>query len=123
MKTESGMYFGGYSESPIKKEEKDKKESKENPEVRLGILMSITNRKVFPLIKGKRPVTYDNYFMIFGNSEIRLKQGETKVFSNFGIANGFYSPQGSSINDILGGGKEREVKIVGFEVHRVFFSE
>lgn len=32
-------------------------------------------------------MSYDNYYFIFGNAEIRLKSQEKKVFSNFGIAN------------------------------------
>ena len=85
--------------------------------------MSITNKKVFPLIEGKRPVTYDNYFLIFGNSEIRIKHGETKVFSNFAIANGYFNPLGATIKDLLNAGKEREreTMIVGFEIYQVFF--
>ena len=68
--------------------------------------MSISNRKVFPIIKGKQPVPYNDSFLIFGNSEIRVKQGEGKVFCNFGIARGFYTSTGYSINDLLGAGKE-----------------
>ena len=83
--------------------------------------MSITREKVFSVLDKKRSVNYDNFFFIFGNSEIRLKHGEMKVFSNFGIANGFYTSKGSSVDDILGAGKEREVKITGFEVHRLWF--
>ena len=69
--------------------------------------MSLTNQKTFPLLEGKRAVTYDTYFFIFGNSEIRIKHGEFKVFSNFGIAQGHYTPKGSTVKDLLGEGKER----------------
>lgn len=31
--------------------------------------------------------TYDIYYFILGNAEIRLKSQQKKVFSNFGIAN------------------------------------
>ena len=83
--------------------------------------MSLTNMKIYPLSPGKRSVTYDTYFLIFGNSEIRIKHGEFKVFANFGIANGFFIPNGDNVKDILGAGKEREVKIIGFEDFQVFF--
>ena len=69
--------------------------------------MSLTNHKTFPLLEGKKSVTYDTYFFIFGNSEIRIKHGEFKVFSNFGIAQASYIPNGSSVKDLLGEGKER----------------
>lgn len=32
-------------------------------------------------------LTYDDYFFIFGNSELRLKSQEKKFFSNFGVSN------------------------------------
>ena len=88
-----------------------------------GMLMSLTNKKVYPLMEGKRSITYDNYFLIFGNSEIRIKQGELKVFSNFAIANGFFNPMGNNIDNLLSAGKERELLFSRFEIHRVFFEE
>jgi hypothetical protein len=30
--------------------------------------------------------TYDRFFLILGNADIRLKAGENKLFSTFGIA-------------------------------------
>jgi len=66
-------------------------------------------------------VTYDTFFLIIGNSEIRLKQGEEKVFCNFGINNGHYNAKGSSVDDLLGEGKDRETPIAGYEVHHVEF--
>ena len=66
-------------------------------------------------------MTYDTFFLIIGNSEIRLKQGEEKVFCNFGINNGHYNAKGSSVDDLLGEGKDRETPIAGYEVHHVEF--
>lgn len=54
-----------------------------------------------------RSVTYDDYYMIFGNSEIRIKSQDNKVFSNFGTTNGYYNAQGESINILLGEGTAR----------------
>ena len=46
------------------------------------------------------------------------------MFSNFGIANGFYvSNNGATVNELLGLGKEREVKIIGYEFFQVVFEE
>lgn len=54
-----------------------------------GFLFSVTGKKVYHIRSDpKLPVvSYDNYYFIFGNAEIRLKSQEKKVFSNFGIAN------------------------------------
>ena len=38
-----------------------------------GLLLSLWNRKVFEIFSNKKPVVYDDYFLIFGNSELRLK--------------------------------------------------
>ena len=66
--------------------------------------MALNNKKTFPVIPGKKSVTYDSFFLLIGNSEIRLKNQEWKVFSNFGIANSFFNCMGCGVNDLLGEG-------------------
>ena len=95
VKTAAGYYLAGFSESPI---------SNKAPASKGGLIIALNNRKVFPLINGKKSVTYDSFFLIIGNSEIRLKNQEWKVFSNFGIANSFFNSLGCGVNDLLGEG-------------------
>lgn len=38
-----------------------------------GLLISIWNKTTYEVINRKKAVTYDDYFVIFGNSELRLK--------------------------------------------------
>ena len=64
--------------------------------------MSLNNRRSFPVIPGKRSVSYDTFFLIIGNSEIRLKNQEWKVFSNFGNENSFYDSYGCGVDELLG---------------------
>jgi len=66
-------------------------------------------------------VTYDTFFLIFGNSELRLKQGETKFFTNFGIANSFYDSSGEKYTVLSGEGAAREEIYEDFEVFAVHF--
>jgi len=33
-----------------------------------GLIISLTNKKSFELIKGHRAIQYDDYYIIFGNS-------------------------------------------------------
>ena len=107
------MSLAGFSESPI---------SQGNVANRGGLIISLSFNKVFTVIPGKRSVTWDDYFLIIGNSEIRLKHQDWKVFSNFGIANSFFNSNGCNVNDLLGEGRDaRDVKIFGFEIHRVLF--
>ena len=56
-------------------------------------------------------MTYDAFYLIVGNSEIRLKHGEQKVFSNFGINNAYYHSKGGCVDDLIGEGKDRETTI------------
>jgi hypothetical protein len=48
-------------------------------------------------------VSYDDFFLIFGNSEIRIKTQETKIFSNFGTNSGAFSSHAKKAADFLGG--------------------
>ena len=64
VKTVAGFYLAGYSESPI---------SNKTPASKGGLIMALNNKKTFPVIPGKKSVTYDSFFLIIGNSEIRLK--------------------------------------------------
>jgi hypothetical protein len=46
-------------------------------------------------IDSKQPInTYDCFFFILGSADIRLKAGEKKVFSNFGIAISAFDKEG-----------------------------
>lgn len=40
-----------------------------------AFLMTLSTQKVYPVIPGMRGITYDEYFMIFGNSEMRIRHG------------------------------------------------
>ena len=69
--------------------------------------MAISTQKVFPLIKGKRSITNNPTYLMIGNSEIRVKQGDKKILCNFGLNSGCYSSNGGSVDDLLGLGNER----------------
>ena len=36
-------------------------------------LMALWNKKIYHILKDKKGITYDDYFLIFGNSEIRIR--------------------------------------------------
>jgi len=52
--------------------------------------MAIQDEECYFVKQGMRAITYDDFYIIFGNSELRIKAGELLIFSNFGIANGYY---------------------------------
>jgi hypothetical protein len=41
-------------------------------------------------------MTYDPYYAIFGNAEMRVRTGEKKVFCNFGIQNSYFDYDGKN---------------------------
>ena len=77
-----------------------------------GLLVSVTNDesyklKVKPGDNVSRGMTYDNFFVIFGNSELRIKHGDQKLYSNFGLSNAYYDNRGHKVNDFLNEGDKR----------------
>ena len=65
------------------------------------MILSLWKKKAYEL-RDKRAITYDDYYLIFGNSEIRLRSLEFKLFSNFGISNIFYDSRGDKDHENLG---------------------
>ena len=68
---------------------------------------------MFPLVSSdKKAISYDEYYLVFGNSEVRIKSQENIVFSNFGISNEFFCSRGKKVDWLLGGDKnEREQEL------------
>ena len=59
-----------------------------------GFLFNLNIEKVFQTKKDfKYPMfTYDEFFFIFGNAELRLKSRDKIFYSNFETANGIFDP-------------------------------
>lgn len=68
---------------------------------------------------GKQAITYDEYFIIWGNSQIRIRFGEDLVFSNFGILNSYYDNKRDRIDEFLGYENEREIMMKTYEFYKV----
>jgi len=107
------MLLAGYSEDPL---------SPDKPAAKGGLLCSLTSKASFGLWKGYRSVTYDDYFLIFGNSELRIRWGELVLFSNFAVSNGYYDCRGEKYTALMGSGAQRTEAIEGYEVFQVMFS-
>jgi hypothetical protein len=99
-----------------------------------GLIISFNNRKSYLLFNHKnypnkdprdkrlmRGMTYDKFYLIIGNAEIRVKTGENVVFSNFGISNAFFHSKGDKVHDLLGEGVKNEVEILNYEIFEVVF--
>jgi hypothetical protein len=101
-----------------------------------GLIMSLDNRKSYFLNTARhnpnkdprdakliRGMIFDKYFLIFGNAEVRVRTGDDKVFSNFGIMSSFFDSRREKVNSLLQDGTNNEVDILNYEIHEVFFSE
>ena len=115
VRLKSGVIVAGYSEGAF------------YPKVisdRDGLLMTLTYQNAFELkTPNKRAITYDDYYIIFGNSEVRIKAGEAKLFTNFGISNSFYDHRGVKVNGFIGEGDEREVATATYEIYELEFED
>ena len=68
-----------------------------------AFLVSIHNKEVFELVEpNKKGATYDDFYFVLGNSELRVKSGEKTLFSNFGIANSAFKARGHKVSAITG---------------------
>ena len=60
-------------------------------------MLSVSGERAWRCKPGCRAINYDEYYIIFGNSEMRLKCNEDRVFSNFGISNSYYEVEGAKV--------------------------
>ena len=67
---------------------------------------------------------YDDYYIIFGNSELRIQSLEDKVFCNFAIVCNFFETKGKNVDILLGKGKGDQGKfdnVLDYEVYSLEF--
>ena len=60
----------------------------------------------------ERAINYEKYFIIFGNSELRIAPDNQQVLSNFGTAIGYYDKKDKTIVNFLREGQNRQVKFI-----------
>jgi hypothetical protein len=96
----AGFYSGQYvSSSPMNEE---------------ALLFSLTNLQCYTLNnprnnpqmkkenKAVRGMVYDRYYLIYGNAELRVKEGEKKLYSNFGVSSAYFNSRGDKVELFLG---------------------
>lgn len=95
IKINNGVCIAGYTEGSFRpKTTADK----------TGLIMSLTRKKCyFQIEHNKKAIIYDDFYVIFGNSEIRIKALEKKMLSNFGISSSYYHSNGDSVALFTGG--------------------
>jgi hypothetical protein len=105
-----------------------------------GLLISMTTNSSYELKENRndRGMSYDAFFIIFGNSELRYKNQENKIFSNFGTSNAYFDNRGDTgyyflygqprapKNQISSTGSEnitREINIRNVEFYQIEFND
>ncbi len=85
-----------YSEPPFK--------SKSNVDYKEGFMFGLKNRRIFsrkvaPTNANNRtpprPITYDDYFLIWGNSDLRIRSGKDELYSNYATSNASFEEVGN----------------------------
>lgn len=95
VKLENGYKIGSFCKTPIEKSKVEKHKD--------GFLFSLTlQEKYQPKTANQALVSYDDYFLIFGNAQIRIKTLQSKVYSNFGATAGMFATYGKKVVDFLG---------------------
>ncbi len=101
----NGQIISGYSEPPFKPQT--------NVDYKPGMMFGFNNRKVFTVKKQPttkhnktcpKPITYDEYYIIWGDQDIRIKLGCKELFSNYSAMNCSYEDSGNkspSIKDFF----------------------
>jgi hypothetical protein len=82
-----------------------------------GLLISLTKNQSYPSIKNKRAITYDEFYLTFGNDQIRILTNDKYLYSNFGISNGFYENKGDSLQDFIGACNDNTVEMAAYEIY------
>lgn len=80
--------IGAFSEAPLTENNCNKKGN--------GFVFVLNDDKIYKIeykVNGATFMEYNPFYLIFGNSELRLHLNKNEVYSNFGIAQGYFRPK------------------------------
>jgi hypothetical protein len=121
IKLTNGTIIGGFTVDPFLPHRVP------NLNKRQGFLYSLTAGRTFQMkIDIQQPITtYDRFFLVLGNNDIRLKAGENKLFSNFGIATSAFDNEGYPRTSFLGVQDQtiNEVEINSYEIFQILMDK
>ncbi len=125
-KMQNGQIILAYSEPAFSKQ-------MGNINYRPGIMLGLRNRKVFTVKREKtnklnltdpRPITWDEQYIRWGNTDLRLRMTSTEFYSNYATPNGSFEERGNSkkaeIQDLFMMG-DRTTQVVDYEFYEVKF--
>ena len=110
------MVIAGYSQEPLE-------EGVENNSQ--GFIAALTNRQIFFLKKNSKTVTsYNQYYIMFGNAEIRIKEKTNFMESNFGIPHKHFNTTYKTPEVLFGKTQEeRKAYFKCYEIYKIVFEE
>ena len=111
------MTIAAYSSEPFLKEEGKRGR---------GFISSLTNNKMFPLKEKRmqgRVLVYNPHYLLFGNSELRIKACEARIESNFGSYYGFFNSLPYRNPEVLFGVDEKAATMENYEVYQLTFKQ
>jgi hypothetical protein len=93
---DNGYVVGAFTKYPLCKDHIEKPGD--------GFLFNVNNQVIYPVRSDAiQPVAgYDDYFLVLGNSEFRLRSQELKFFSNFGTSTCTFNAKGHKRLDFMG---------------------
>lgn len=119
VKSEKGVfmatyYSGAYKENTIMNEP--------------ALLISLKDKELFKLNAPReklipRGMVNDKFYIIFGNSELRLKLSDREIYSNFSVNNAYFNNRGFTVDTLLGEGKNRTTTLESLEFYEIVFME
>jgi hypothetical protein len=89
----------------------------------------LTHKKCFGLKTQKenkprpKPIGWEEHYLIWGNSELRIRFGETLMYSNFATNNGFYDNKDENVGMLLGNGSNRETEMYSYEIYQILWDK
>ena len=66
---------------------------------------------------------HDDFFILFGNSELKIKVHETKIESNLGIVYKYFDTGSHKNPKVLFGVEEKSTILECYEIYQVSFKE
>jgi len=116
----SKKVIGGFSTAPFTSENTGRQGQEK------GFLFGISEGKLtlYPLIEGKKAVSYAKDKIIFGKSEMRIELNSLTLSSNFGLSGSSFEANGHNVNDFLEeGDKVRDIKLQDYEVYQIIYED
>ena len=117
IKLKNNKLLACYSELPLIKGENNKGK---------GFIASLSNKEVFKLRKNNpqsKVTLYDDYFILFGNSEVKIKAHEDHIESNLGIVYRYFDSGTHKNPEVLFGVTDKVETIDCYEVYQLKFAE